>query len=106
MYTTVSRFPFNMCEATLTALQEETVNWFHRDGSEFCAIGNGSDSCNGDSGGPLFCNGQLYGLVAWGLGCNQPDVPSVNVVVSFFSNFIFSILKGGEPHVGWKKVNK
>ncbi|XP_011209107.2 serine protease 1-like [Bactrocera dorsalis] len=30
--------------------------------------------CNGDSGGPMICNGIQAGIVSWGKGCGFPDV--------------------------------
>ncbi|XP_054478220.1 trypsin-like [Anoplopoma fimbria] len=41
----------------------------------------GRDTCNGDSGSPLVCNGEVHGLVSWGQGCAQPNYPGVYVKV-------------------------
>lgn len=45
----------------------------------FCAAAAGKDSCNGDSGGPIFdAQDQiLYGSVSWGFGCADPAYPGV-----------------------------
>lgn len=56
-----------------------------------CAGGEaGKDACTGDGGSPLVCsigtNWFVIGLVAWGIGCGQANVPGVYVnVVSKFS---------------------
>ncbi|XP_069098578.1 trypsin-3-like [Pleurodeles waltl] len=34
-----------------------------------CAGQFGKDSCKGDSGGPLICNGKLEGITSWGYSC-------------------------------------
>ncbi|XP_038646826.1 granzyme K-like [Scyliorhinus canicula] len=37
----------------------------------------GRDSCFGDSGGPLLCNGKFNGIVSFGCGCGKPHKPGV-----------------------------
>ncbi|XP_031359219.1 phenoloxidase-activating factor 2-like [Photinus pyralis] len=64
--------------------------------SFMCAGGeSGVDACTGDGGGPLVCpdpsNPKRYvqaGIVAWGIGCGQRDVPGVYVDVSRFRGWI------------------
>jgi secreted trypsin-like serine protease len=50
----------------------------------------GKDTCNGDSGGPLFVNGTniQVGIVAMGRGCARPNVPAVNTRVSAYQTWI------------------
>lgn len=51
----------------------------------------GLDSCNGDSGGPLFTTGetrQLIGIVSWGKDCALPGYYGVYTEVSYFSDWI------------------
>jgi len=49
----------------------------------------GKDSCNGDSGGPLFDSlGSQVGITSWGIGCAQADFPGVYARVSAFEEFI------------------
>ncbi|XP_053182900.1 transmembrane protease serine 11G-like [Scomber japonicus] len=56
----------------------------------FCAgyMDGGRDACNGDSGSPLVCLGEVYGLVSWGQGCALPGYPGVYVKVCEFLYWI------------------
>ncbi len=61
---------------------------------EICAGGeSGKDACDGDGGAPLVCqsiNGRWHvvGLVAWGVGCADRDVPGVYVNVFHYLDWI------------------
>ncbi|CAK6982104.1 trypsin-like [Scomber scombrus] len=60
----------------------------------FCAgyMDGGRDACNGDSGSPLVCRGEVYGLVSWGQGCALPNYPGVYVKVCEFLYWIEDVL--------------
>ncbi len=58
----------------------------------FCAGVVGKDSCNGDSGGPIFFrNNRGYvqmGVVSWGDGCGRSDKPGVYTKLSAFDTWL------------------
>ena len=53
----------------------------------------GKDSCQADSGGPLFTRNPftLVGIVSWGEGCGDPRYPGVYTRVSEYIDFIEGI---------------
>nr|UMK70495.1 Kallikrein 1 [Bitis atropos] len=66
-------------------------------GRVLCAgvLEGGKDTCHGDSGGPLICNGQFHGITSWGGDpCAQPNEPALYTDVFYYSNWIKSIIAG------------
>ncbi|KAH8255629.1 hypothetical protein KR038_007640, partial [Drosophila bunnanda] len=59
-----------------------------------CASAPGRDACQGDSGGPLvdIKNGQLIGIISWGIGCADSKYPGIYADVAFFKNWIGEIV--------------
>ncbi|AWO96310.1 Trypsinogen Y [Scophthalmus maximus] len=52
----------------------------------------GKSPCNGDSGSPLVCAGELQGLVSWGQGCALPNYPVVFVKLCEYQRWIQDVL--------------
>ncbi|XP_052103462.1 trypsin-like [Mytilus californianus] len=52
----------------------------------------GRDACQGDSGGPFVCqignHWELHGIVSWGLGCAEANMPGVYTNVYTFNKWI------------------
>merc|ERR1712243_168678 len=68
---------------TLTVTTNEVCNNVYGsiNALHICAMDPGKDSCQGDSGGPLVVKENdrwtLIGVVSFGYGCAQPDIPGV-----------------------------
>ncbi|XP_015671558.1 snake venom serine proteinase 11-like [Protobothrops mucrosquamatus] len=55
----------------------------------------GKNTCGGDSGGPLICNGELQGIVSVGGDpCAQPRVPALYIKVFDYTDWMHSIIAG------------
>jgi len=80
--------PKDTCQATLRTTR--LGGKFKLDPSFMCAGGEaGKDACKGDGGSPLLCprknNPKFYeqaGIVAWGIGCGEQNIPGVYADVS------------------------
>jgi secreted trypsin-like serine protease len=86
--------PRDKCQANLRKTRLGRRFILHE--SFMCAGGEeGRDTCRGDGGSPLVCPvdgvpDKYYqaGIVAWGVGCGQKDVPGVYANVAYFRNWI------------------
>ncbi|XP_026757516.2 phenoloxidase-activating factor 2-like [Galleria mellonella] len=88
----VDMVPHTRCEAQLK--KTRLGSKFRLHSSFVCAGGEeGKDTCQGDGGAPLACpiGGDRYkltGLVSWGIGCGQKDVPAVYANVPMFRKWV------------------
>ncbi|XP_021023059.1 kallikrein 1-related peptidase b11-like isoform X3 [Mus caroli] len=49
----------------------------------------GKDTCVGDSGGPLICDGVLHGITSWGsIPCGEPNAPGIYTKLIKFNSWI------------------
>jgi secreted trypsin-like serine protease len=51
-----------------------------------------TDTCAGDSGSPMLCNGKIVGVTSYGMGCGEPKYPGVYTKVSAFKDWIYTII--------------
>lgn len=79
--------------------------------SFICAGGEGSkDTCKGDGGSPLVCKIQGHagryaqvGIVAWGIGCGENDIPGVYVNVALYTDWIENTMIAKELDTSYYK---
>ncbi|KAL9930760.1 LOW QUALITY PROTEIN: phenoloxidase-activating factor 2-like [Glossina fuscipes fuscipes] len=90
----LSVVPHSTCENQLR--QTRLGLYFNLHKTFLCAGGElGKDTCKGDGGSPLVCpipgfKDRYYqaGIVAWGIGCNDPNVPGVYASVPYARQWI------------------
>lgn len=80
----VAVLPFRACDSMYNGVLESGM---------MCAgvVEGGTDACYGDSGGPLFLDGDsrtLVGLVSWGVGCARPRRPGVYTRVAEYAAWL------------------
>ncbi|KAG8433704.1 hypothetical protein GDO86_012165 [Hymenochirus boettgeri] len=57
-------------------------------------MAGGKDTCEGDSGGPLICDGKLQGITSWGNPvCGLPNKPGIFTIVSNYIDWIQDIME-------------
>lgn len=86
--------PRDTCQTKLRNTRLGSHFELHR--SFICAGGQPEkDTCKGDGGSPLVCpiggKGDRYfqaGIVAWGIGCGENEVPGVYVNLALFRDWI------------------
>ncbi|OBS83059.1 hypothetical protein A6R68_22945, partial [Neotoma lepida] len=57
-------------------------------------LAGGKDTCVGDSGGPLICDGILQGVTSWGpTPCGKPNKPGIYTKLTSFVSWIKEVTK-------------
>ncbi|XP_069703485.1 trypsin alpha-like [Periplaneta americana] len=67
--------------------KEIEYDFFLHDG-QMCTLDDGEGACQDDSGGPFVVDGNLVGVVSWGLGCAHKEHPGVLSNVSYFRGWV------------------
>ncbi|XP_050418366.1 chymotrypsin-like serine proteinase [Patella vulgata] len=85
-YVGMGKISNSECSTRWAGISGATINTGH-----ICVFQSGRSACNGDSGGPMICNGMLAGVTSWGISGCSGNYPSVYTRVSQFVSWINSI---------------
>lgn len=66
---TLKLFTTKQCQKFFCEHTKNYCDMDYYDAKQICAAGSDSSDCNGDSGGPLICNGYVFGTVSWRIRC-------------------------------------
>ncbi|KAK1157108.1 complement factor D-like [Acipenser oxyrinchus oxyrinchus] len=100
----VGIMPDKLQEVNVTVIGRETCcsRRYHGNritGNMMCAGDRGKDSCHGDSGGPLLCNGLVEGITSFGgMKCGKPLKPGVYTVISRYTDWINKVMNQGSKY--------
>lgn len=93
-------YPDELHYANLTVLTDDECTKLAQGGfmviergpGEVCAFGGqGLAPCYGDSGGPLICDGVLFGIVSYAISPCAKGHPDVYTRIDVFADWIFDI---------------
>lgn len=77
---------FKMCKNNYARRYHGKLD--HVTDNMFCAGEGREDSCRGDSGGPAVIDGNLVGIVSFGLECGSEEFPGVYTRVYVYRDWI------------------
>ncbi|XP_012287947.1 trypsin-like [Orussus abietinus] len=89
-------FPTFLQSTNIPIVDQVKCNQLHRGRiteNMLCAgpLSGGKDACNGDAGGPLVVKNFLHGLVSWGAGCGEKNLPGVYTRITAVRHWIASV---------------
>lgn len=79
-----------MCAERYASLPEEVPVTKNMICAGLLDIG-GRDACFGDSGGPLYYNDVVIGVISSGIGCGNATYPAISMSVASYTDWILSI---------------
>ncbi|XP_018580340.1 trypsin-1-like [Anoplophora glabripennis] len=82
--------PIEVCDESLTRILQREPHPLHFEGNVCTGpLTEPISVCSGDSGGPLLQDGEVIGVVSWGIvPCGNSQAPSVFVKVSHYVDWI------------------
>jgi secreted trypsin-like serine protease len=71
-----------------------------------CTIPGENTTCDGDNGGPMICNGLLYGICSFAINykgdieniCGSENLQTVHVFLHYYRKWIHNIIRSDTPY--------